>query len=174
MSTWTDIKGLIGDAAPILGTLLGGPAGGAVGGLISAALGVKNNPNDVMAALQGNPALIEKLKEVEITQSSTLAQLQLQIDLAQAQANANEAQSNNWFIAAARPAIMWICAAIFAWDFLFEPILIFGLKVAGSAFNPAVLPAFDTATVMPVLLGLLGLGTMRTVEKVQGVNDQHG
>ena len=44
---WDKIKELIGDSAPIVGGLLGGPAGAAVGGLLSKALGVENNASAI-------------------------------------------------------------------------------------------------------------------------------
>jgi hypothetical protein len=61
---WKDIAGVVGKAAPILGTLLGGPAGAAVGGLIASALGTSADPADVAAAMQ-NPDAAIKLREVE-------------------------------------------------------------------------------------------------------------
>ena len=52
---WDNIKELIGTSAPVIGTLLGGPAGGAVGGLISKVLGVDNTPEAIELALMNNP-----------------------------------------------------------------------------------------------------------------------
>jgi len=62
---WKDISNAIGKTAPILGTVLGGPAGGAIGALVSSALGTENNPDDVMRALSGNPEISIKLKQLE-------------------------------------------------------------------------------------------------------------
>lgn len=61
---WKDLASIVGKAAPILGTLLGGPAGGAVGGLIASALGTGNDPAEVSAAL-ANPDAVIKLREIE-------------------------------------------------------------------------------------------------------------
>jgi hypothetical protein len=63
---WTDISSAVGKAAPLLGTVLGGPAGGAVGGLIAAALGTKDTPEAVSAAL-ANPDAAIKLRQIEVT-----------------------------------------------------------------------------------------------------------
>jgi len=37
------------------------------------------------------------------------------------------------------------------------------------AGHPVKFPTMDTGTMMPLLLGMLGLGGMRTAEKMQGV-----
>ena len=52
---WDKIKELFGDSAPIVGGLLGGPAGAAVGGLLSKALGVENNASAIEKELINNP-----------------------------------------------------------------------------------------------------------------------
>lgn len=79
---WKDIAGAVGKAAPILGTLLGGPAGGAVGGLIASALGTSNDPADVQAAL-ANPEAAVKLREVEARRQVELRALA--VDMAKAE-----------------------------------------------------------------------------------------
>lgn len=64
---WDNIKELIGTSAPVLGTLIGGPMGGAVGGLISKALGVEDTPEAIELALRNNPDALIKLKELELS-----------------------------------------------------------------------------------------------------------
>lgn len=71
---WKDIAGAIGSAAPILGTLIGGPAGGAVGGLIASALGTKPTPDDVAAALK-DPDAVFKLRQLEAEKEVRLKEL---------------------------------------------------------------------------------------------------
>ena len=75
---WDKIKELIGDSAPIVGGLLGGPAGVAVGGLISKALGVENNASAIEKELINNPDAFLKLKELEM--SKEIAVLKSQYD----------------------------------------------------------------------------------------------
>lgn len=75
--SWDSIKNAVGKIAPIAGTLLGGPAGAAVGGLISSALGVENSPAAVAAAL-GNPDAVVKLKELEVSERQHFLQMQLE------------------------------------------------------------------------------------------------
>lgn len=75
--SWSSIKEAVAKVAPIAGTLLGGPAGAAVGGLISSALGVEAKPEAVMTAL-GEPGNLLKLKELESNERQHLLSMQLQ------------------------------------------------------------------------------------------------
>jgi hypothetical protein len=72
---WSDLKGLVGKAAPLLGTLLGGPAGGAAGALIASALGVDNEPEAVQRALEADPDLLVELRKSELEQRARLQQM---------------------------------------------------------------------------------------------------
>lgn len=81
-----------------------------------------------------------------------------QIALAQIEVNKTEAAAG-WFRGGWRPAVGWICAAGFGVNFLVSPL------AAGAGI---VIPQADVGTMMPVLTGLLGLGTLRTFEKVKG------
>ncbi len=64
---WDNIKSILGTSAPVLGTLIGGPMGGAVGGLISKALGVENTPEAIELALTNNPDALVRLRELEVS-----------------------------------------------------------------------------------------------------------
>lgn len=75
---WDNIKELIGSSAPVLGTLLGGSAGGAVGNLIAKALGVENTASAIESALINNPDAIVKLKELETSKEIALIQANLE------------------------------------------------------------------------------------------------
>lgn len=72
---WKDIASVVGKAAPVVGTLLGGPAGAAVGGLVAAALGTDSTPDAVSAALIGNPDAIVKIQELQTNAKVQLQQL---------------------------------------------------------------------------------------------------
>ena len=63
--SWKDIAGVVGKAAPILGTLIGGPAGAAIGGLVAAALGTENTPDAIQAAIAMDPQAALKLASLE-------------------------------------------------------------------------------------------------------------
>lgn len=94
-------------------------------------------------------------------------------DLLKAQANidANEAANPNLWVAGARPAVMWVCACSFAWQYLLQPIITYSVAMSGHVL-PA-LPNFDSATMTTVLMGMLGLGAMRTFEKFNSVQGNH-
>lgn len=77
---WKEIAALVGKSAPILGTLLTGPAGAAVavGGMIASALGTGNTPDEVAVALTSNPDAAVKLKEIEKQRQVELQALAVQ------------------------------------------------------------------------------------------------
>jgi hypothetical protein len=77
---WKDIAGAVGSVAPMLGTLVAGPAGGAVGAMISSALGCGNTPDDVKAALTINPDAAVKLAQIEKDRQAELQQLTVQAE----------------------------------------------------------------------------------------------
>jgi hypothetical protein len=84
----------------------------------------------------------------------------------QSEINKIEAQNPSLFVSGWRPALGWVCTMAFVWAFLAQPIFVFAFNAAG---KPLTLPVIDFATMSTVLFGMLGLGTLRTVEKVQGV-----
>jgi hypothetical protein len=86
--------------------------------------------------------------------------------MAQIEVNKAEAASASLFKGGWRPAVGWVCALALFYHFILQPVLLFGVAVAGPAI-PA-LPEFDMASLMPILLGMLGLGGLRTVEKIKG------
>lgn len=85
--------------------------------------------------------------------------------MAQLEVNRAEAASGSVFKGGWRPFIGWVCGFAFAYHFILQPVLIFGVTAAGITLPP--LPEFDMTTLMPVLLGMLGLGGLRTVEKIK-------
>ena len=92
---------------------------------------------------------------------STMAERHGQeLALAQLAVNKEEAKGN-WFQSSWRPATAWVCVMGMAINFMISPLL------APWDIN---VPQVDTATMMPVLMGLLGLGTLRTFERTKGVS----
>jgi hypothetical protein len=91
---------------------------------------------------------------------ATLAERQAhQIALAQIEVNKEDAKGN-WFQAGWRPACAWVCVAGFTVNFLISPLADpFGIMV----------PQADISTMMPVLLGMLGLAGARSFERVKKV-----
>ena len=87
--------------------------------------------------------------------------------MAQIEVNKIEAASPSLFVSGWRPAIGWICALGMAGNFITIPLTNMVLELAGYDVE---LPLIDMETLLPVLLGMLGLGAMRTVEKVKQVD----
>ena len=81
--------------------------------------------------------------------------------------NAEEAKHASIFVAGWRPGIGWVCGIALAWNFILLPIMNWVAFLAGVDLGNA--PKLDAAELMPVLLGMLGLGGMRTYEKRMGV-----
>ena len=84
----------------------------------------------------------------------------------QMEINKTEAAHKSLFVAGWRPAVGWTCCLGMASNFLLIPMANFVLALTGSAI---VVPLLDTGEMMPVLMGMLGLGAMRTYEKKHGV-----
>jgi hypothetical protein len=98
---------------------------------------------------------------------STLAEKHAQeLSKAQLEVNKTEAAHKSLFVSGWRPAVGWSCCLAMTAQFLFIPMANFVLALSSSTI---VIPLIDLSTMMPVLLGMLGLGTMRTVEKTKGV-----
>ena len=93
--------------------------------------------------------------------------LDLSIALKQIDLNTAEAQHRSVWVAGWRPAVGWICAAALGYSFIVQPLLGAALAI----FHPGApaLPSVDLAGLWPVLLGMLGLGGLRTYEKQKGV-----
>ena len=87
--------------------------------------------------------------------------------LAQVETNREEAKHKNVFVAGWRPFIGWTCGVALAWHFILAPLVLF---IAGwSGVQLPTLPEFDMDSLMTVLLGMLGLGGLRSWEKTKGV-----
>lgn len=95
------------------------------------------------------------------------AQLAAAVTLVQGQLRINQAEAANpsRFVSGWRPFIGWVCGGACAWNWIGLPVAKAALAYAGSPLQVA--PA-DLSEMMPVLLGMLGLGALRTFEKVQG------
>ena len=98
---------------------------------------------------------------------STLAERQAhEIALAQIEVNKQDAKGN-WWQAGWRPFIGWICGIAFAYHFVLQPFLVF--LILAMAWPMPPLPEFEMTALLTVLGGMLGLGSLRTFERVKGV-----
>lgn len=164
---WADIAGAVGKAAPLLGTLLAGPAGGAVGGLIASALGSPADPAAVSEALTTNPEAVVKLRQVEADRQVKLqelveqtAQAEIAADRASvADVNTTmqaEAKAEHWPTYSWRPAIGFAVAL----DLVLSALLVTGVflgqvfALPGAAAAVAALPA-----ALGALAALVGLAS---------------
>lgn len=102
----------------------------------------------------------EQIEGQMLAAMTSLVQGQLEI-------NKVQAQHGSIFVAGARPAIMWICAIALGWNYILQPILSWGVFIAG--VDIAAAPTLDTGELTTILLGMLGLGGLRTYEKRLGV-----
>lgn len=109
-----------------------------------------------------------KLRVMEMAQTGELAQLDADVKLATGQLEVNkvEAASSSLFVAGWRPAVGWTCAAAFFFKFVGGPLLVVGAQLLGHTIT---LPEFDYSEMSTILIGLLGLGGMRSWEKSKGV-----
>ena len=109
-----------------------------------------------------------KIKVMEMAQRGELAQLDADLKMATGQIEVNrvEAAHQSLFVAGWRPAIGWVCGAAFAFKFVVGPSAVVLMAMAG---HPIVLPDFDFSEMSTILLGMLGLGGLRTVEKIKKV-----
>lgn len=89
--------------------------------------------------------------------------LALNADQQQTAINQIEAASPNLFVAGWRPFIGWVCGVAFAYHFVLLPLLAFSIANAGGKVE---LPVFDMESLSTVLMGMLGLGSLRTIEKI--------
>ena len=87
--------------------------------------------------------------------------------LGQIESNKIEAASRSAFVAGWRPFIGWTCGSAMAYAYVVQPFLTFILAQTGHLIE---LPRIELGEMMPVLLGLLGLGGMRSFEKFKGVS----
>ena len=92
----------------------------------------------------------------------------INLSLAQVSLNQTEAASKSIFVAGWRPFIGWICGFGLAYAFILSPLMQFAVVLAME--TPPDFPVLDISELMPILLGMLGLGGLRTYEKVKGVS----
>lgn len=88
-------------------------------------------------------------------------------DTGQAKINEAEAANPNLWVSGARPALLWICAVGFGWHYILYPALFF----IGSLFHVTGMPTKSgiDGGLFELAIALLGLGGMRTYEKIKGV-----
>ena len=99
-------------------------------------------------------------KQEKLSHEEIMARLAMQPQTAQQEISKIEAQHRSVLVAGARPAILWVCAVGLAFVFVVNPIL------QWTTSNPG--PELPTEAIMSMVYALLGLGALRTVEKLNG------
>lgn len=104
-----------------------------------------------------------KLEVMRLAQSGELAQLNAETQLAAGQIEVNKVEAANG--ASWRNAVGWTCCAAFACKFIAGPFVFVMSQWFG---HPIVLPSFDFTEMSTILMGMLGLGSLKTVERIKG------
>jgi len=104
-----------------------------------------------------------QMQVLQMQQAGVFKQIDADVSIALAQSNTNaiEAASTNLFKSGWRPFIGWVCGLGLAYQFLGRPILV--------GITAHDWPSLDMGTLLTLLGGMLGLGTLRTTEKLKGV-----
>lgn len=106
----------------------------------------------------------DKTKEEQANLAAALTVIQGQLTINQAEAASTSIFTSGW-----RPFIGWVCGVGCAWNWIGLPVAKF---MCGYFGHEVALSAADVSEMMPLLLGMLGLGSLRTVEKIKGVASQ--
>ena len=127
---------------------------------VSAALDLGNT---LITRIFPDPAQADaaKLELLKLQQSGELVTMTAQTDL-----NKEEAKNTSLFVSGWRPAIGWVCALALAYQYLLRPLMTWGTTVFGYNLPPMV--GLDD-NLWQLMMGMLGLGGLRTFEKTQGV-----
>jgi hypothetical protein len=99
---------------------------------------------------------------------ATMAERHAQ-ELAKGQLDINKAEASHKsiFVSGWRPFVGWTCGVALCYHFILAPLILFGVGISGHTVPP--LPEFDMGSLMTVLMGMLGLGGLRTFEKTKGL-----
>ncbi len=108
----------------------------------------------------------------QLQQQTEFKELDVQIQQIQSQTDTNKAEAGNasMFVAGWRPYIGWICGTGLGWNYIGIGLVGFVSTCIG---HPIDIAKADLSEMMPLLMGMLGLGGMRTYEKVKGINSGH-
>ena len=108
-----------------------------------------------------------KMRALEMAQRGELAALDADVRMALGQMEVNLAEAQtDLFRGGWRPATGWCCVAGLAYQFILQPVLPWVVALFGAEVPP--LPSIDNEALMVLLTGMLGLGGLRTFERVKG------
>lgn len=155
--------------------MAGGILGGIIGAVIPGLPSIAETAKILVERLVPDPAAreeAERLMEATMMEreariaEAVAAQNKAQIDVNLAEAQGNDRFSSRW-----RPAMGWVCVAGFLYNFVMAPVITWITVIIGAMVGASIPipPTLSTETMLPVLLGMLGIGGMRTYERTAGV-----
>lgn len=123
--------------------------------------------NKIFDKVIPDKAAAEKAKSdfLAVAQTNEFALMLKQIEV-----NIAEASNPSIFVSGWRPFVGWVCGFALAYTYILLPFMQFGVYALGSSETIkqfARLPKLDLSDLLPILLGMLGLGIMRTYEKIK-------
>ena len=122
---------------------------------------------DIRVAITGKE-IEDPDKQAEI--ALKLEELEQAAKMGQIRVNEAEAKSRFLFVAGWRPFIGWVCGAALAYAFIVQPTVEWWAAIEHNNVN---LPTIDAGVLFNLVLAMLGLGGLRTLEKVKNVQDRH-
>lgn len=122
---------------------------------------------DIREALTGE-AIKDPTKLAELEYK--LDALENKLKMGQIAINKAEANNPNWFVSGWRPSIGWVGSLALGYTFLVSPLIQWYCNIKGINVEP---PVLDTSMLFNLVLAMLGLGGMRTFEKVKNVQNKH-
>jgi len=138
--------------------------GGGVGSVLT---GVGTLAKDIREAITGE-AISDPNKKLEV--EAKLMELDYLVVKAQTDINTAEAAHPNVFVAGWRPAVGWCCAMALFWQFIGSPMFQWGCILFNKQIVP---PVLDTGGLMTILMAMLGMGGLRTYEKIKESQSNH-
>lgn len=110
-----------------------------------------------------------KLELFKAQQAGEFKEMDQAFEIAKAQIGVNQAEAGNGslFVSGWRPFIGWVCGAALTYQYVMRPLVMWGILSAG--YTVPEMPGLDD-NLWQLLLGMLGLGGLRTFEKVKGIS----
>lgn len=147
---------------PIVESIIGTIASGSIKGVFE---GIGSLAKDIREAITGEISADKKAEIMAKAQEIEFAASKTQTDI-----NLEEAKNPNVFVSGWRPACGWVCDFALAYNFILQPIATWALKIWYPYITP---PTLDTGSLITILFALLGLGSLRTYEKLQNAQGNH-
>lgn len=113
-----------------------------------------------------------KLEMLRLQQAGALKEIELEynIMLEQIKVNMEEAKSSRLFVSGWRPFVGWVCGGAFAYNYIMMPFIVW--IAAWASGTAPVMPELDMGELTTLLFGMLGLGAMRSFDKVKKVESR--